>query len=193
MAQLNIDIICANIPQAKGRVERAFGVLQDRLVSCGWPASPASRRRTHGCPGSSPTTIGASAATRRTPRTCIGPLASADDLDETLAWREQRTVTHNLTLHYYDRMMLILDPTPLTRTLARRTVEVVNHPDGRFAVRHMGTDLAAHRQCRRAARLTMALRPTHHSRHTNRNPRSRGTATSPAVTAATTRTRKSRE
>ena len=29
---LNIDIICANSPQAKGRVERAFGTLQDRLV-----------------------------------------------------------------------------------------------------------------------------------------------------------------
>ena len=28
----NIDIICANSPQAKGRVERAFGTLQDRLV-----------------------------------------------------------------------------------------------------------------------------------------------------------------
>src|SRR4051812_26348791 len=30
--QLNIDIICANTPQAKGRVERAHGTLQDRLV-----------------------------------------------------------------------------------------------------------------------------------------------------------------
>ncbi len=30
--ELNIDIICANSPQAKGRVERAFGTLQDRLV-----------------------------------------------------------------------------------------------------------------------------------------------------------------
>ena len=32
LAELNIDIICANIPQAKRRVERAFGTLQDRLV-----------------------------------------------------------------------------------------------------------------------------------------------------------------
>src|SRR4051794_41356030 len=30
--QLNIDIICANAPQAKGRVERANSTLQDRLV-----------------------------------------------------------------------------------------------------------------------------------------------------------------
>jgi hypothetical protein len=32
LAELNIDILCANSPQAKGRVERAFGTLQDRLV-----------------------------------------------------------------------------------------------------------------------------------------------------------------
>jgi hypothetical protein len=44
-------------------------------------------------------------------------LSRADDLDEILAWREERTVTRNLTLHY-DRMMLLLDPTPLARGLA---------------------------------------------------------------------------
>ena len=55
------------------------------------------------------------------------PLAQTDDLDETLAWREERTVTRNLTLHY-DRMMLLLDPTPLARGLVRKKVEVVNYP-----------------------------------------------------------------
>src|SRR3954466_12299810 len=45
-----------------------------------------------------------------------------------------------LTLRY-DRMMLLLDPTPLARGLAGRTVEVVNYPDGRFAVRHDGVAL----------------------------------------------------
>jgi hypothetical protein len=51
------------------------------------------------------------------------PLMPADDLDEILAWREERTVTQNLTLHY-DRMMLLLDPTPLARGLVRKKVEV---------------------------------------------------------------------
>ena len=32
MSELNIDILCANTPQAKGRVERAHLTLQDRLV-----------------------------------------------------------------------------------------------------------------------------------------------------------------
>jgi hypothetical protein len=65
------------------------------------------------------------------------PLSEADDLDEILAWREERKLTRNLTLRY-DRMMLLLDPTPLARGLAGKTVEVVNYPDGRFAVRHDG-------------------------------------------------------
>jgi hypothetical protein len=42
-----------------------------------------------------------------------------EDLDEILTWREERTVTRNLTLHY-DRMMLLLDPTPLARDLVRK-------------------------------------------------------------------------
>ena len=68
------------------------------------------------------------------------PLARADDLDEILAWREERTVTRNLTLHY-DRMMLILEPTSLARDLVRKKVEVVNYPDGRFAVQFNGATL----------------------------------------------------
>src|SRR6202521_3633690 len=68
------------------------------------------------------------------------PLAQADDLDEILAWREERTVTRNLTLHY-DRMMLLLDPTVFARGLVRKKVDVVNYPDGRFAVQYEGTPL----------------------------------------------------
>ena len=49
------------------------------------------------------------------------PLGQADDLDEILAWPEERTVTRNLTLHYA-RMMLLLDPTPLARGLVRKKV-----------------------------------------------------------------------
>src|SRR5260370_38610987 len=41
----------------------------------------------------------------------------------------------------YVRMMLIMAPTLEARALARQQVEVVNYPDGRFAVRHAGVDL----------------------------------------------------
>jgi tRNA pseudouridine-54 N-methylase len=38
--------------------------------------------------------------------------------------------------------MLLLDPTPLTRDLVGKKVEVVNYPDGRFAVQFNGAALA---------------------------------------------------
>ena len=141
LAELNIDIICANSPQAKGRVERAFGTLQDRLAkelrlagistieaANAWvPAFMADYNRRFG----------------RDPENAKDlhrKLTEAVDLSEVLAWREERTVTKNLTLHY-DRMMLMLDPTPLARGLVRKTVDVVNYPDGRFAVQFEGVSL----------------------------------------------------
>jgi hypothetical protein len=51
-----------------------------------------------------------------------------------------RAVTRYLTLRY-DRMMLQLDPTPLARELAGKKIEMVNYPDGRFAVGHQGIAL----------------------------------------------------
>jgi hypothetical protein len=50
---LNIDIICANSSQAKGRVERAHKTLQDRLArSYGWPArAPWGEHPLPGVPG----------------------------------------------------------------------------------------------------------------------------------------------
>jgi hypothetical protein len=49
-------------------------------------------------------------------------LTVTDDLDEILAWREKTTVMQNLTLHY-DRMMLILEPTPLAPHLTAAIAE----------------------------------------------------------------------
>jgi len=138
---LNIDIICANSPQAKGRIERAFGTLQDRMVKelrlAGVSSITAANAWLPGFIAAYNRRFGREPANAKN---LHRPLSPADDLDEILAWREERTVTRNLTLHY-DRMMLLLDPTPLTRGLVRKKVEVVNYPDGRFAVQFNGTAL----------------------------------------------------
>ena len=118
LTELNIDIICANIPQAKGRVERAFATLQDRLVKELRLANIATIEAANTW---LPLFIADYNA--RFGRAPLNPknlhraLSPRDDLDEILAWREPRTVTHNLTLHY-DRMMLVLDPTPQARASA---------------------------------------------------------------------------
>ena len=141
LSALNIDIICANSPQAKGRVERAFGTLQDRLVK---ELRLAGISTVTAANAWLPAFIaGYNARFGRQPQNAKDlhrPLTGAENLDEILAWREARTVTNNLTLHY-DRMMLLLDPTPFARGLVRKQVEVVNYPDGRFAVQFEGTPL----------------------------------------------------
>jgi hypothetical protein len=141
LSELNIDIICANSPQAKGRIERAFGTLQDRMVKelrlAGISTIAAANAWLPGFMADHNARFSREPAN---PKDLHRPLTATDDLDEVLAWREIRTVTNNLTLHY-DRMMLLLDPTPFARGLARKTVEVVNYPDGRFAVRFEGTSL----------------------------------------------------
>jgi hypothetical protein len=141
LMDLNIDIICANSPQAKGRIERAFGTLQDRMVKelrlAGISTVAAANAWLPDFIVSYNARFGGQPLNGKN---LHRPLTAADNLDEILAWREVRTVTSNLTLHY-DRMMLLLDPTPFARGLARKKVDVVNYPDGRFTVQFEGTPL----------------------------------------------------
>jgi len=138
---LNIDIICANSPQAKGRIERAFGTLQDRMVKelrlAGISAVAAANAWLPDFIARYNARFGRQPANAKD---LHRPLTAADNLEEILTWREVRTVTNNLTLHY-DRMMLLLDPTPFACGLARKKVDVVNYPDGRFTVQFDGTPL----------------------------------------------------
>jgi Winged helix-turn helix len=142
LMDLNIDIICANSPQAKGRIERAFGTLQDRMVKelrlAGISTLAAANAWLPGFITAYNARFGRKPLNAKD---LHRPLTGADNLDEILAWREERTVTNNLTLHY-DRMMLLLDPTEFARGLVRKKVEVVNYPDGRFAVQFEGTPLS---------------------------------------------------
>src|SRR6202048_1516533 len=138
---LNIDIICANSSQAKGRVERANGTLQDRLVKemrlCGIDTIAAGNAFL-------PTFIDDyNARFAKAPledRDVHRPLAGHDDLDDAFAWKEQRTVSMNLTLQY-DQVLFILEPTGIARSLARKRVTVIDYPDGRLAIRYHGVDL----------------------------------------------------
>src|SRR6266480_2033308 len=72
---LNIDIICANSPQAKGRI--ALRQAQERV----WHVAGPDGQRAAAGGG-------------------IVDCRGECNLDEILAWREERTFTRNLALHY---------------------------------------------------------------------------------------------
>jgi transposase len=143
MGELNIDILCANTPQAKGRVERAHLTLQDRLVK-------ELRLRDM-------TTI--EAANRFVPRFIADynrrfarepasqhnahrPVATYEDLNVIFRWKEKRKLTHSLTLHY-KRSFYLVDPSPEALALRGTLVEVHEMEDGTVHVRHGDVDLPA--------------------------------------------------
>jgi len=138
---LNIDILCANTPQAKGRVERANKTLQDRLVkelrlrgistiAAGNQLLPEFLVDYNARFGKEP----------RNAKNLHRPLSVDEDLTDILAWREERTVSNNLTLQY-DKVVFLLEPNEVTRELRRKRVTVVDYPDGRLAIRYRGLDL----------------------------------------------------
>src|SRR5580693_8071830 len=138
---LNIDILCANTPQAKGRVERANKTLQDRLVKelrlQGISTIAAGNQLLAGFLADYNARFGKEP---RNPKNLHRPLSAGDDLTDVFAWREERTVSNSLTLQY-DKVLFLLEPNEITRELRRQRVTVVDYPDGRLAIRYRGLDL----------------------------------------------------
>ena len=74
------------------------------------------------------------------PKNLHRPLSVDDNLADVFAWREERTISNNLTLQY-DKVVFLIEPNELTRELRRKRVTVVDYPDGRLAIRYRGLDL----------------------------------------------------
>jgi transposase len=143
MSDLNIDIICANTPAAKGRVERAHQTLQDRLVkelrlrdictvddaNAYLPEFIEDHNRRFGRPA-------------RNDHDAHRPLTERDCLDDIFTWREERRVTAQLTVHH-KRTMYLLEPTQEARAAAKKRVTVVEYEDGGVSIRYRGVALAA--------------------------------------------------
>jgi len=101
MRELQIEIICANTPQAKGRVERANQTLQDRLIK---------EMRLRGISsldaGNAYLPEFIAAFNRRFGMQPISqhdahrPLAAQDNLARILTWQEPRTLSKNLTVQF---------------------------------------------------------------------------------------------
>lgn len=139
--ELNIDIICANTPQAKGRVERANQTLQDRLVK---------ELRLHGIS----TIEAANAFTAcfmadfnarfgkepRNAKNMHRPFTAHENLDGAMCRKEVRKLSQTLTLRY-DKVLFILEPTDVSKRLAGQKVIVCDYPDGRLEVMHEGLTL----------------------------------------------------
>lgn len=136
--ELNIESICANSSQAKGRVERANLTLQDRLVKemrlQGISAMAAANAW-------SPSFIAdynrRFAKPPRNDWDAHRPLREDEDLERIFTWREQRKVSHVLTLQY-DKTIYLMEDTRANRKLIGKYIDVYEYPDGRIEIRAEG-------------------------------------------------------
>ena len=134
MQELNVHIICANTPQAKGRVERAYQTMQDRLVkemrlrdisniadgnvylpefmqdfNCRFAVIPRSQYDAHRL------------------------LLPQDDLNQILTWQETRILSKNLTLQFRKVVYQIKTKRP-TYALRKAQVTVCLDAQGKVTI-----------------------------------------------------------
>lgn len=154
MNELNIDIICANSPEAKGRVERANRTLQDRLVKelrlrgiCDMVAGQAylpefkadHNRRFARLPQNS---FDAHRAMR-----------DYEILDEIFTVQDQRKVSESLTLNH-KRVLYVLEDTVENRKLRGHHLTVHENQHGELTLRHGGRVIRHRAHAKDEARIS---------------------------------------
>ncbi|QND17380.1 ISNCY family transposase (plasmid) [Rhizobium leguminosarum bv. trifolii] len=142
LCELNIEILCANSSQAKGRVERMNRTLQDRLVKELRLAGIADMAAGNAfLPGFMEYHNARFAIVPARSEDLHRPINLAPErLGEILCKREQRYVGSQLTFSF-ERKRIMLEESEVTRGLAGRYVETYAYADGRLDVRWKGHSL----------------------------------------------------
>lgn len=133
--QLGIELICANSPQAKGRVERANRTLQDRLVK---------EMRLDGIDDIDAANVWCEQYIKRynavfanAPRNALDlhtPVHGNENLELILTVCETRKLSSKLTLQHGNLQHLLKD-TPEARSLIGQPVVIHTYGDGRIELR----------------------------------------------------------
>ena len=155
MQELDIQILCANSPQAKGRVERANQTLQDRLVkelrlrgisdidtaNAFLPEFIQDFDRRFG-------------VVPRSNHDAHRPLLSNDDLDLILSRQETRIITKNLTVQYNNVIYQIQTNRP-SYALRKATVIICENEQGDIAIlyKNKPLDFSTYRKPLRQSQL----------------------------------------
>jgi transposase len=134
MQELDIQLLCANSPQAKGRIERANQTLQDRLVK---------EMRLRGISDMQAGNAFLSefreeynrrfAVEPRSNHDAHRPLLPCDDLDRILTRQETRILSKNLTLQYHKVIYQIQTSRP-TYAMRKAPVTVCENGKGEITI-----------------------------------------------------------
>lgn len=142
MQELDIQIICANTPQAKGRVERANQTLQDRLTKelrLHKISTPEEANRW--LPEFMEDYNRRFATTPRSHLDAHTPLAPSDDLDLVLCRKDTRILSKNLTFQYHKTIFQVHVDRP-TYAMRNAPVTVFENSKGEITILYKNKPLA---------------------------------------------------
>ena len=135
LTELNIDIVCADSPQAKGRVERAHLTLQDRLVKELRLRDISTQEAANAyAPEFIEDYNKRFAKEPLSSHDAHRPVRDDENLSLIFTWQEDRKVTKNLTPKYKRRLYLI-EPNPGAQRLRGKRCRVYEHADGHLDLR----------------------------------------------------------
>jgi len=140
--ELGIELIAARSPQAKGRVERLWGTLQDRLVKALRKAGACNQEQAnqvliHYLPKFNQRFRVEPAQ----PETAYLPWPKQRQVEDFFCFKHIRTVSNDNTLPF-DGQRLQIPPGHQNSSFAHKRVEVRQHLDGRLEVRYQNQRLA---------------------------------------------------
>ncbi len=140
--ELGVELIAARSPQAKGRVERLWGTLQDRLVKALRKAGACNQEQAnqvliHYLPKFNQRFRVEPAQ----PDTAYLPWPKHHQLEDFFCFKHIRTVSNDNTLPF-DGQRLQIPPGLQNCSFAHKRVEVRQHLDGRLEVRYQNQRLA---------------------------------------------------
>lgn len=132
--RLDIQLIAAHSPQAKGRIERLWGTLQDRLVKALREAGASTLDEANQVLAVYlPKHNQRFAIAAQQPGSACRPLPTTGDLDRLFSFHYTRRVANDHTISV-DNHCLQLPPAPNGRSYARATVDLYHAMDGRLTV-----------------------------------------------------------
>lgn len=143
LEELAVESIAANSPQAKGRVERLFGTLQDRLVSELRLAGASTMEEANTVlKGFLPEYNQRFRLEAQLPGNCYRPLRAGMEVEQLFCFKYGRTVAMDNTVRLDEHRLQIL-PGPHRRSYASARVAVYEHLDGSLTVYYRGERIAA--------------------------------------------------
>ncbi|MBI2964834.1 MAG: ISNCY family transposase [Chloroflexi bacterium] len=143
LAELGIQSILADSPQAKGRIERGWETFQDRLVSeLRIEGARTSQEATATLERFIPRFNVRFSVPPASPGSAYHPLATGPRLEDVLCFKYLRTVAADNTLRFGGEVLQLL-PSAERASYSRTRVTVLERLDGGLAVRHDGKTVAS--------------------------------------------------